>query len=122
MVGNYIYLLMNNSLKDLVAEHFKPIFQAYDKDHNSTLEKEELRNLLADNLGVTAQEISQDQLDWHFQKIDLNGDGKITFEEYVTVALPSTPTSSARELRTPSRRRRQVTTKTSSLTWKSFAS
>lgn len=61
---------MNNSLRDLVNEHFKPIFMAYDKDHNSTLEKEQLRALLADNLGVPPQSITQDQLDWHFDKID----------------------------------------------------
>ena len=76
---------MNNSLRELIHEHFKPIFQAYDKDQNSTLEKEELRDLLADNLGVSKAEITQDQLDWHFDRIDENKDGKITFEEYVTL-------------------------------------
>ena len=69
-------------IKELIHEHFKPIFNAYDTDGNSTLEKEELRKLLADCLGVDQKTISQDQLDWHFSKIDLNGDGKITFEEY----------------------------------------
>jgi hypothetical protein len=38
-----------------------------------------LRALLADNLGVDESKITQDQLDWHFGKIDLDGDGKITF-------------------------------------------
>ena len=71
-------------IKEHIREHFKPIFMAYDKDHNSTLEKEELRDLLADNLGVDKASITQDQLDWHFNKIDENQDGKITFEEYVT--------------------------------------
>lgn len=61
----------------------KPILEKYDKDHNSNLEKEELRSLLADNLGVPAASITQDQLDWHFDKIDEDHDGKITFEEYV---------------------------------------
>ena len=37
---------------------------------------------MADNLGVAPDQITQDQLDWHFSKIDENGDGKITFEEY----------------------------------------
>jgi len=46
--------LMQTSLdiKELIHEHFKPIFNAYDTDGNSTLEKEELRKLLADCLGV----------------------------------------------------------------------
>lgn len=61
----------------------KPILEKYDKDHNSNLEKEELRSLLADNLGVPSTSITQDQLDWHFDKIDEDHDGKITFEEYV---------------------------------------
>lgn len=78
---------MHQDLKDIIAEHFKPIFQAYDKDQNSTLEKPELRALLADNLGVQQNEISQEQLDWHFERIDENKDGKITFDEYVLIGL-----------------------------------
>lgn len=76
---------MNNphDISSLIHDHLKPILQTYDKDRNSSLEKNELRNLLADNLGVTAEQITQDQLDWHFSKIDEDGDGKITFEEYV---------------------------------------
>jgi Ca2+-binding EF-hand superfamily protein len=38
---------------------------------------------LADNLGVSAEDITQDQLDWHFNRIDQDHDGKITFDEYV---------------------------------------
>lgn len=57
-------------IKEIIHEHFKPIFFAYDKDHSSTLEKEELRALLADSLGVDKQKVTNDQLDWHFSKID----------------------------------------------------
>lgn len=46
-------------LKNIIQKHFEPIFQAYDKDKNSTLEKEELRALLADNLGVNENAITQ---------------------------------------------------------------
>ena len=48
----------NLDLKEIIYERFKPIFLAYDKDHNSTLEPAELRVLLADNLGVSEQDIS----------------------------------------------------------------
>lgn len=67
----------------VVQDHLKPLLQKYDKDQNSTLEKEELRTLLADTLGVDVETITQDQIDWHFDRIDENHDGKITFEEYV---------------------------------------
>lgn len=67
-------------LKTIIYERFKPIFMAYDKDHSSTLEPNELKVLLADNLGVNEQDISQEQLDWHFGRIDENKDGKITFD------------------------------------------
>lgn len=77
----------NLDIKQIVQEHFKKIFLSYDKDHSSTLEKEELRDLLADNLGVSKESITAEQLDWHFDKIDINHDGKITFEEYVLVFL-----------------------------------
>lgn len=74
---------MQQELLDLIYKNYQPIFKAYDKDGNSTLEKPELRLLLADNLGVTPEQITQDQLDWHFNQIDENGDGHITFNEYV---------------------------------------
>jgi hypothetical protein len=45
-------------IKQIVLEHFKPIFLAYDKDQSSTLEREELKALLADNLGVAPESIS----------------------------------------------------------------
>lgn len=74
-------------LQAIIKKHFEPIFKAYDKDQNSTLEKEELRALLADNLGVNEAAITQEQLDWHFGKIDADKDGKITFNEYVNFYL-----------------------------------
>lgn len=43
---------MQNSLKDLVHKHLQPIFDAYDKNSNSLLDKSELTQMLADNLGV----------------------------------------------------------------------
>jgi hypothetical protein len=56
---------------------------------------------LADNLGVTEAAITQEQLDWHFGKIDADKDGKITFNEYVPISLKnSSVTSLAKELRT----------------------
>lgn len=67
-------------IKATIKKHFEPIFKAYDKDHNSTLDKNELKALLADNLGVEESFITQEQIDWHFGKIDANGDGKITFD------------------------------------------
>ena len=91
----------NLDLKEIIYERFKPIFLAYDKDHNSTLEPSELRVLLADNLGVNEQDISQDQLDWHFNRIDIDSDGKITFDEYVTHLAHSSATSSETGHRRP---------------------
>ena len=67
-------------IKELIYQRFQPIFKAYDKDQNSTLEPDELKVLLADNLGVKESDISQDQLDWHFKRIDKDNDGKITFD------------------------------------------
>ncbi len=67
-------------IKATIKKHFEPIFKAYDKDHSSTLDKNELKALLADNLGVEESSITQEQIDWHFGKIDADGDGKITFD------------------------------------------
>ena len=89
-------------LQSIIKKHFEPIFKAYDKDQSSTLEKAELRALLADNLGVNENAITQEQLDWHFGKIDADNDGKITFNEYVKsfININSSITSSEKELKT----------------------
>lgn len=89
-------------LQSIIKKHFEPIFKAYDKDQSSTLEKAELRALLADNLGVNENAITQEQLDWHFGKIDADNDGKITFNEYVKsfLSIHSSITSSEKELKT----------------------
>lgn len=79
----------------------KPIFDAYDKDKNASLEKPELKLLLADNLGVSPNDITEDQLDWHFNQIDENKDGHVTFAEYVINILFSITTSSDSELSEP---------------------
>lgn len=55
---NNLYLVMAD-LQNIIKKHFEPIFKAYDKDNNSTLDKEELRVLLADNLGVNENAITQ---------------------------------------------------------------
>lgn len=86
-------------LKTIIYDRFKPIFLAYDKDQNATLEPNELRVLLADNLGVPAEDITQDQLDWHFNRIDQDNDGKITFDEYVYISSISSHTSSETALK-----------------------
>lgn len=90
-----------NNLAAVLQGHIDTILQAYDKDKNSELDKEELRKLLADNLGVSAADISQDQLDWHFSRIDTDGDGKITFIEYVFSILFSLSTSLRKGQRKP---------------------
>lgn len=89
-------------LQAIIKKHFEPIFKAYDKDQSSTLEKAELRALLADNLGVNENAITQEQLDWHFGKIDADNDGQITFQEYVKsfLSIHSSITSSEKELKT----------------------
>jgi Ca2+-binding EF-hand superfamily protein len=86
---------MNNphDLAPFLQEHINAILNTYDKDKNACLDKEELRNLLADGLGVAPASITQDQLDWHFSQIDENHDGKITFTEYVLMVLFSLTTS-----------------------------
>lgn len=52
---------MNNpyDIGPYIQVHINAILQKYDKDRNSCIEREELRAILADNLGTA---ITQDQL------------------------------------------------------------
>lgn len=108
---------------DIAYDRFKPIFDGYDKDHSSTLERPEFQKLLADCLGVEETDISNDQLEWHFSRIDKDGDGKITFDEYVCTVLVRFLTSSEKERRIQRLRiKRKEKEKTSSLTSRSSES
>lgn len=54
------------------------IFAEYDEDGNGTLTSKELRNALRKlNLGLTSKDIDQ-----IMQKIDVNGDGIISYDEF----------------------------------------
>lgn len=51
-----------NDIGPYIQTHINAILQKYDKDRNSWIDKEELRLILADNLGVQPNAITQDQL------------------------------------------------------------
>ena len=76
-------------IHNIIFERFRPVFQAYDKDGNSTLEPAEFRSLLAENLCIPVEDVTEEQLDWHYKRIDTQNKGHITFQEYVRNVLIS---------------------------------
>ena len=60
MLINIIKDMENPSydIKNIIRERFYPIFQAYDKDGNSTINMNEFKSMLAENLGVSDDNIS----------------------------------------------------------------
>ncbi len=70
------------SLSDTQINELKARFDALDSNQDGTLSREELRGLF-DGL---SEGVSEAQLDQLLQSVDLNGDGKVDFNEFLQAA------------------------------------
>lgn len=76
-----------NEFRVFIEHAEKELFQLFDsidKDHNGSLDKDELRQAFSRS-GVV---VSNAKIDQFFDEIDTNHDGEISFEEWRLVALP----------------------------------
>ena len=62
-------------------------FEKYDKDHDRLLNKQEFKELLVNIFSFLDAEITEELINWNLQKFDDNGDGKISIEEYIHLAI-----------------------------------
>merc|ERR1712187_934649 len=62
-------------------------FKTFDVDGSGTIDKEELMKLLGvDGISDVMQvKVTEKEVDSIMQEVDLNGDGKIDFEEFLTM-------------------------------------
>ncbi|KAK8835584.1 hypothetical protein M9Y10_042470 [Tritrichomonas musculus] len=79
------------SPKATIEEKAKFCFDVYDIDKNGYIEKDELKNVLSSSLsGNTMIQISPEQqisiINATFKKMDENGDGQISLEEFTSAA------------------------------------
>ncbi len=68
----------------LAKKMAQDVFEKYDVDHSSYIEKDEAKKLIIDILkkhGVSKVNVTDEKLDLYFKAADLNGDGKISLEE-----------------------------------------
>ncbi len=73
--------LNQNQIEDL-----RKFFQEVDQDHNGKIDKEELKQLLETIWGQNAEVDLTKAVQSTFDKCDLNKDGFITFEEFISLA------------------------------------
>lgn len=61
------------------------LFSVNDTDSSYTLSKNEMKKLFSEQLKT---ELTDDELDTIFKAIDTNGDGDVSFTEWVAVLFP----------------------------------
>lgn len=59
-------------------------FRCFDRDGNGTISKDELHQMLMENKD-SLESLSDSQVDKVFQEVDTDGDGKISFEEFMAM-------------------------------------
>ena len=58
-------------------------FNYFDRDHNGNITLEEIKNLFCQNSNNKYSQEAQNQLKKCFKEIDVNGDGELSFDEFV---------------------------------------
>lgn len=72
-----------------IEEIVRKAFEIYDTDKSGFLERDEIKKLLDDACGeLGADEITEKQLDAVIQTVDVNNDGKFSFEELNQIIGP----------------------------------
>ncbi|KAM0016147.1 putative EF-hand domain-containing protein [Helianthus debilis subsp. tardiflorus] len=75
---------MINEMKDTDSEEdLKEAFRVFDKDQNGFISAAELRHVMT-NLG---EKLTDDQLDEMIREADLDGDGQISYQEFVKIMM-----------------------------------
>ena len=67
----------------LSNEFLKFAFNYFDRDHNGNITLEEIKNLFCQNDNNKYSQEAQKQLKKCFKEIDVNGDGELSFDEFV---------------------------------------
>lgn len=88
----YLYGLSALSPEASIEEKARFCFSIYDTNHNGTIEQSELNQILTYSLQEnTSISITQDKIDKivssTFHKMDLDGDNKISYPEFESMAL-----------------------------------
>ena len=69
-------------------------FEMFDKDKDGTISAKELANVMETLIG---QKPSMDEINSMIKEVDLNSDGKIELEEFITLMMKNNPDSQQEE-------------------------
>ena len=73
-----------------LKKQYQDAFEMFDKDKDGTISAKELANVMETLIG---QKPSMDEINSMIKEVDLNSDGKIELEEFITLMMKNNPDS-----------------------------
>ena len=77
-----------------LKKQYQDAFEIFDKDKDGTISAKELANVMETLIG---QKPSMDEINSMIKEVDLNSDGKIELEEFITLMMKNNPDSQQEE-------------------------
>ena len=77
-----------------LKKQYQDAFEMFDKDKDGTISAKELANVMETLIG---QKPSMDEINSMIKEVDLNSDGKIELEEFITLMMKNNPDSQQEE-------------------------
>ena len=86
--------MYDDEISPELKKQYQDAFEMFDKDKDGTITAKELANVMET---LTGEKPSLDEINSMIKEVDLNSDGKIEFEEFITLMMKNSPDTQQEE-------------------------
>ena len=86
--------MYDDEISPELKKQYQDAFEMLDKDKNGTITAKELANVMET---LTGEKPSLDEINSMIKEVDLNSDGKIELEEFITLMMKNSPDTQQEE-------------------------